>query len=195
MARNVEIKARVGDPAATRRLVEGAAAGPAETLAQADTFFCVDRGRLKLRELSGATAELIYYQRPDRSGPKESRFERVPVRDAPALRALLASALGECGQVSKRRLLYRVGRTRVHLDEVAGLGNFLELEVELEAGEPTGAGIEEARQLMSRFGVREDALVKEAYVDLLNGNAGSPGSGRVSPDGRPSELPGADPPS
>jgi predicted adenylyl cyclase CyaB len=175
MARNVEIKARVGDPAATRRLVEGAAAGPAETLAQTDTFFRVDRGRLKLRELSGATAELIYYQRPDRAGPKESRFERVPVRDAPALRALLASALGECGRVSKRRLLYRVGRTRVHLDEVAGLGHFLELEVELQAGEAAAAGAEEAQRLMSRFGVAEDALVKQAYVDLLNQEADPPG--------------------
>jgi predicted adenylyl cyclase CyaB len=175
MARNVEIKARLDDPAATRRLVESAAGRLPETLAQTDTFFRVDHGRLKLRELSGATAELIYYERADLTGPKESRFERTAVPDAPALRDLLASALGVCGRVSKRRLLYRVGRTRVHLDEVAGLGDFLELEVELETGENAGAGAEEARRLMSRFGIPEDALVKEAYVDLLNQAAGSAG--------------------
>ena len=171
MARNVEIKARVADPPATRRLVERIAGRPPETLVQTDTFFRVERGRLKLRELSGASAELIYYQRPDRAGPKESRFERTVVPDAPALRELLASALGVCGRVSKRRLLYRVGRTRVHLDEVEGLGDFLELEVELEQGEPAGAGVAEARRLMSRFGIAEDALVPEAYVDLLNREA------------------------
>jgi adenylate cyclase class IV len=175
MARNVEIKARTGDPAATRRLVEGAADGPPEALAQTDTFFRVGRGRLKLREPAGAPAELIYYERADRAGPKESRFERVAVPDAPALQALLASALGVCGQVQKRRLVYRVGRTRVHLDQVAGLGDFLELEVELGPHETAEAGVGEARRLMRRFGIGEDALVPEAYVDLLNREAGPAG--------------------
>jgi len=175
MARNVEIKARVGDPTATRRLVEGAADGPPASLTQTDTFFRVGHGRLKLREPSGAEAELISYERPDLAGPKESRFERVAVPDAPALRALLASALGECGQVIKRRLVYRVGRTRVHLDQVSGLGNFLELEVELEPGEPAEAGAREARRLMRGFGIGEEALVSEAYVDLLNRRAGPAG--------------------
>jgi len=167
MARNVEIKARLADPAATQRLVEGAAGGPRATLAQTDTFFRVGRGRLKLREPAGAEAELIYYERPDQAGPKESRFERVAVPDGPALRALLATALGVCGQVIKRRLVYRVGRTRVHLDQVSGLGDFLELEVEMEPDEPAEAGAAEAERLMRRFGIGEEALVPQAYVDLL----------------------------
>ncbi len=171
MARNVEIKARVGDPAALRRLVEGAADGRPEPLTQTDTFFRVGRGRLKLREASGAQAELIYYERADRAGPKESRFEVVAAPHAPALRALLAAALGEAGQVMKRRLVYHVGRTRVHLDDVRGLGHFLELEVELRPDEPAEAGAEEARRLMRRFGIAEGALVPEAYVDLLNREA------------------------
>ena len=168
MARNVEIKARLSDPAATRRLVERAAGGPPRTLVQADTFFRVERGRLKLREMPGGASELIYYERDDRSGPKESRFTRVAVPDAPALRSLLASALGERGRVEKLRLLYRVGRTRIHLDRVAGLGDFLELEVELGPDETVEAGAEEARSLMARLGVGVDALVPEAYVDLLD---------------------------
>jgi adenylate cyclase class IV len=175
MARNVEIKARLGDPVATRCLVELAADGPPEALEQTDTFFRVGRGRLKLREASGRGSELIYYERQDRTGPRESRFERCAVPDAPALRSLLASALGVSGQVDKRRLLYHLGRTRVHLDEVVGLGSFLELEVELAPDEPAEAGAEEAHRLMRRFGIGEDALVPEAYVDLLNRGAGSAG--------------------
>ena len=176
MARNVEIKARITDLAAMGRLVAGAADGPPESLAQTDTFFQVGSGRLKLREATGARAELIYYRRPDLPGPAESRYETVAVADAGALRDLLASALGTCGRVSKRRLVYRVGRTRVHLDEVAGLGDFLELEVELETDQPIAAGVEEAQRLMSRFGIPEDALVPEAYVDLLNRDAGPAGT-------------------
>jgi len=173
MARNVEIKARLTDAAATRRLVE-AAAGPPETLSQTDTFFRVERGRLKLREIAGGAAELIFYERGDRTGPKESRFERVAVSDAPALRSLLAAALGERGRVSKRRLVYRVGRTRVHLDQVEGLGDFLELEVELAPDEAVEAGAADARRLMAEFGIGEDALVARAYVDLL-GDPALPG--------------------
>ncbi len=172
MARNVEIKARLTDPAATRRLVEAAADGPPEALAQTDTFFRVASGRLKLRERSGGQAELIHYQRSDRAGPRESRFERIAVPDATALRSLLASALGVCGEVSKHRLVYHIGRTRIHLDEVRGLGDFLELEVELEPGEPLDAGVDETRRLMARFGIAEEALVAEAYADLLNREAG-----------------------
>ena len=167
MARNVEIKARVADPETTRRLVAAAADGPPTALAQTDTFFDVARGRLKLREVAGAGAELIWYERPDTPDPAVSAFTPLPVADAPALRELLAAALGRRGQVVKRRLVYLVGRTRVHLDEVDGLGTFLELEVQLAAGEPAEAGVAEARALMERLGIDGASLVAEAYVDLL----------------------------
>jgi len=169
VARNVEIKARVGDPEALRRRVEAAAGASPDILEQTDTFFRAARGRLKLRQAAGAGGELIYYERADEGGPKESRFERVAVADPPALRSLLASALGVRGEVRKRRLVYRIGRTRIHLDRVAGLGEFLELEVEMAPDESPAAGVAEARGLMARFGIEESALVPQAYVDLLTG--------------------------
>jgi predicted adenylyl cyclase CyaB len=176
--RNVEIKARVADMAATRRLVAASADGPPESLDQTDTFFRVARGRLKLREISGAAAELIYYERPDTPEPAVSAYLTAGVRDAAALRTLLTSALGQRGEITKRRLVYRIGRTRLHLDEVAGLGAFLELEVELAPGEPVESGVAEAQRLMSRLGVGDDALVAEAYVDLLERRRAS-GTGSV----------------
>ena len=167
MPRNVEIKARLADLAATRRLVAGAADRGPEVLAQTDTFFRVPGGRLKLREFSDRPAELIHYRRPDTPGPSESQWTKVTVPDAAALRELLAGALGVRGQVVKRRTLFLVGRTRVHLDEVRGLGDFLELEVVLADGETAAAGMGEAHRLLRLFGIRDDALVPEAYVDLL----------------------------
>ena len=89
------------------------------------------------------------------------------MRDAAALRDLLAAALGVAGRVVKRRLVYRVGRTRIHLDEVRDLGSFLELEVELAHGEPADLGVREAKRLMSMLKIGAEALVAEAYVDLL----------------------------
>jgi len=168
MARNVEIKARLRDLEATRRLVEAIADGPAQLVEQSDTFFRVEGGRLKLRERSGADAELIYYRRPDAPGPKESDYETIAVPHAAALRELLAAALGVAGRVVKRRLVYRAGRTRIHLDDVRDLGPFLELEVELTSGEPADLGVREAMHLMGALNIGEDALIAGAYVDLLH---------------------------
>jgi predicted adenylyl cyclase CyaB len=165
--RNVEIKARLDDPEAARRLVAEAAGGPPQVLEQTDTFFRVPAGRLKLRESGAGRAELIFYRRPDTPDPAESRFERAAVADGPAMRELLASALGSAGVVRKRRLLYRVGRTRVHLDEVERLGHFLELEVEMAPGETAEDGAREAERLMGRFRIPREALLAQAYVDLL----------------------------
>jgi predicted adenylyl cyclase CyaB len=167
MPRNVEIKARLRDLEATRRLVEAIADGPGQPVEQSDTFFRVAGARLKLRERSDDDAELIYYRRADAKGPKASEYGTAPVRDVAALRDLLGAALGVAGRVVKRRLVYHVGRTRVHLDEVRDLGSFLELEVELAEGEPADVGVREAKRLMGALQIEEEALIAEAYVDLL----------------------------
>ena len=167
MARNAEIKARLEDAGATHRLVAAVADRGPETLFQTDTFFQVETGRLKLREFLGSDAELIYYSRPDTPGPKESQYARTTVSNAPALRALLSKTLGVAGCVRKKRLVYWVGRTRIHLDEVRNLGNFLELEVVLKEQEPFEAGVSEAKHLMERLEIDAASLLPDAYVDLL----------------------------
>ena len=167
MARNVEIKARVHNMDRTRHLVAEAAERDPEELEQIDTFFQVDSGRLKLREFGDGTAELIYYNRPNQPGPKESSYERTPISHAPSMRDLLARELGVVGCVRKKRLVFWAGRTRVHLDEVEQLGNFLELEVVLNDEEPFDNGVREAEELMGLLGVDESALIPDAYIDLL----------------------------
>ncbi|KAM6424701.1 adenylate cyclase CyaB-like [Rhynochetos jubatus] len=132
-------------------------------------------GRLKLRRTPDGRGELIFYERPDAAGPRLSCFRITPTDDPDGLEAVLARALGVLGAVRKRRLLYLVGQTRVHLDSVEGLGDFLELEVVLAEGQSAEDGERVARGLMERLGVREDDLVAGAYLDLLlaEGQAGS----------------------
>lgn len=167
MARNVEIKARVTDPTA---LVARAAAvadhGPVEIF-QDDAFFGCERGRLKLRAFSPEEGELIFYQRPDQDGPKESFYVLTPTRAPDSLRQALSLAYGEVGRVRKRRTLFMRGRTRIHLDEVEGLGHFVELEVVLRQDEPAEVGRREAEVLMAQLGIERSELVDRAYVDLL----------------------------
>ena len=77
-------------------------------------------------------------------------------------------AYGQVGRVRKHRTLFLIGRTRVHLDNVEGLGYFIELEVVLEQGEPSDVGVEEAHKLMARLGIEPSQLIEDAYVDLLS---------------------------
>ena len=167
MARNVEIKARVADrDALVRRAAAIATEGPVE-IVQHDTFFRCDNGRLKLREFSDGRGELIFYRRADARGPKESFYVRSPTSSPDSLRESLTLAYGICGRVRKRRTLYLAGRTRIHVDRVEGLGDFVELEVVLAANESVDDGMREAYHLIAKLGIDVAALVEGAYVDLL----------------------------
>ncbi len=169
---NVEIKARVHDPELVRKRAGEIADTPGELLAQEDTFFVVPRGRLKLRRLDPAHGELIYYEREDVSGPKPSQYLVYRTPDPEGLRAVLAACLPPGGVVRKQRWLFMVGDTRIHLDEVEGLGSFLELEVVMQPGQSAEDGTAVAEDLMRKLGIRRTDLVEGAYVDLLGKTTG-----------------------
>ncbi|HEX4883034.1 MAG TPA: class IV adenylate cyclase [Casimicrobiaceae bacterium] len=167
MPRNVEFKARIDSVEA---LVPRAAAiadrGPI-AIEQDDTFFACANGRLKLRTFANGEGELIFYRRADDAGPRTSFYVRSPATDPGSLRECLALAHGATGRVQKHRTLFLVGRTRVHLDRVRELGDFVEIEVVLDADEPSEAGVAEAHRLMAQLGVDAADLLEGAYVDLL----------------------------
>lgn len=110
--------------------------------------------------------QLIYYSRPNDSGPKVSDYWISDTNSPAAMRETLARALGVIGRVRKRRRLYLVDRTRIHLDNVEGLGSFVELEVVLAEDESPLQGTEIAQQIMKSLGIGESQLVQGAYVDL-----------------------------
>jgi adenylate cyclase class IV len=169
VASNIEIKARLSPERIG--LVRSAALTRSslapEVLYQTDTFYRVPSGRLKLREFEDGTAELIAYERPDRAGPKQSSYVRYPCADPKSLNETLARSLGIRGLVEKRREVIHVGQTRVHLDEVSGLGSFLELEVVLGPHQSPEEGEVIAAELMDVFGVASESLIEGAYIDLL----------------------------
>lgn len=167
MPRNIEIKARIARvDTLLPKVAAIASQGPVE-IAQDDTFFRCESGRLKLRTLSPSSGQLIFYRRADRQGPKESFYHVTPTNEPDSLRETLSLACGQIGRVRKTRTLFLVGRTRVHLDLVEGLGHFLELEVVLEDDELLDAGIQEAHDIMAHLGVEPSQLIEGAYMDLL----------------------------
>lgn len=174
MARNIEIKARVADAEQLRkRAAQIADAGPTP-IYQDDTFFACDKGRLKLRDFGDGHGELIFYRRADLSGPKTSFYVRSPTASPDTLREALSLAHGMTGRVIKQRILYLQGQTRIHLDEVRGLGHFMELEVVLTETQSEDEGMRIAEALMQQLAITQDMLVEGAYVDLLRAREADP---------------------
>lgn len=171
MALNVEIKASVTDWRALRAQVAALSDAAGECIVQEDTFFYTPRGRLKLRLLAEDHGQLVYYERADAAGPKASQYTISTTSEPATLRDVLAQALGVRGVVSKRRWLYMIGQTRVHLDRVAGLGDFLEFEVVLQPGQSVEAGQAIAEDLMAQLGISPQQLITGAYMDLLEAQA------------------------
>lgn len=167
MPSNIEIKARVAGMAALESRTKQIADGPAVELNQEDVFFPCASGRLKLRTLAADRGELICYDRPDTDAPKQSTYDIFRTSDPHQLKSVLLQALGSTIIVKKRRLLYMVGQTRVHLDWVEGLGTFMELEVVLRPGQSADEGRAVARGLMTQLCINESDLISCAYADLL----------------------------
>jgi adenylate cyclase class IV len=180
MPRNIEIKARLRSIEALLPRASALAGSDAERIEQDDSFFTLQagRGRLKLRQFADGSAELIHYHRDDSADAKASDYVRVPVPDAAALREALARACGLLGRVRKTRWLLLVGQTRVHLDRVEGLGDFMELEVVLRDTQSDAEGTAIAEALMHELGLAAAERLAGAYLDLLAASTGGSAAAR-----------------
>ena len=167
MPRNIEIKVRIDSIQAVLPRARALTGSEPELILQDDTFFNVPLGRLKLREFADGSAELIHYHRPDHGDTRASDYVRVPVPDPAALRDALARACNIARRVRKQRWLLMAGATRIHLDRVEGLGDFMELEVVLADGQTDAQGSVVAEALMQALGLADAKRIAGAYLDLL----------------------------
>ncbi len=135
---------------------------------QKDTYFQVPVGRLKLRQ-GNIENSLIYYNRPNQEGPKQSDFSLSKVTDGKATEQLLEKALGIKVIVEKFRKIFFINNVKFHLDEVPGLGNF----VEIEAGNihDPAKTIDQLREqcayYMKAFEISEKDLILHSYSDMI----------------------------
>jgi predicted adenylyl cyclase CyaB len=165
--RNLEIKAVDPDPSATLQAALDLGAEDHGVLHQRDTYFHAVTGRLKLREAPPRTPELIAYARAELAGPKVSHYRVVAVADHLALIDALTDSLGVRCVVEKTRRLLRWRNVRIHLDRVAGLGEFVELEA--VATSPGGLEVQRdrVRELCAALGIADERLVARGYADLV----------------------------
>ncbi len=164
---NVELKARDPDPETTAARCLSLGARDRGVLEQRDTYFTARCGRLKLREQAGAASELIAYRRDDDAQASESSYVRAPVPAGDELAEALDTALGTVVVVVKRRRLLTWQGVRIHLDEVQGLGAFVELEAVLPEAGDLATAREKVARLRAELEIPEEALVSVGYSDLL----------------------------
>jgi homotetrameric cytidine deaminase len=164
--RNVELKARDLDPEATLAAALAHGASDEGELVQRDTYFAAPEGRLKLRE-EGDRATLIAYARADEAAARLSAYHLVDVPDPQAMAAALDAALGRTVVVSKRRRLLLWRDVRIHLDDVEGLGRWVELEAVAPPGSDLSAEHAKVAELREVLGIRDDRIVSRGYAAML----------------------------
>lgn len=172
-SRNIELKARLASLDDARIVCRELAEFSAKER-QVDTYFQCRHGRLKLRErrveahsADASDDQLVWYLRPDDEAVRASDYLLLPVKDAAALKAVLAAALGVMVVVEKRREIFLYRNVRIHLDRVERLGDFLEFEAVLGPGDDDAANAELVRELAARFALSPSMLIEGSYSDLL----------------------------
>ncbi len=165
---NIEIKAKCFHPEKVEAFLLGEGARYVGLDHQKDSYFNVPEGRLKLRQ-GNIEQSLIFYNRPDQEGPKQSDFCLSKVTDGTAMEEVLSKALGVKVVVAKKRKIFFIDNVKFHLDEVPGLGSF----VEIEAGNLTDPSktVEDLKKqcdfYMEAFMVSEKELIHHSYSDML----------------------------
>jgi len=165
--RNLELKAVNRAPQRSLEVCEGLGAEDQGELVQTDTYFGVPQGRLKLREERGTRAHLIAYERPNLPGQRESRYRLVEVDDPVGLREALSTVLGVSVVARKTRRLFVFQGIRIHLDQVEGLGEFIEFEAVMSGDDGPGHFEPLLTNLRRSFDIREEDLLRGSYSDLL----------------------------
>ena len=165
MPTNLELKATFQNLKSAEKIARAIGAKRRGVLRQTDTYFKVARGRLKLREMNGARAELIYYVRRDARSKRYSRYEVIPIRDATSVKRLCRILFGQRTVIKKTRILYLYKNARIHIDRVGRLGSYLEFEVIVEKGKKQAQWL--MSQLMKDFGISKRSIRAGSYSDLL----------------------------
>ncbi|XP_035720069.1 uncharacterized protein LOC118440729 [Vespa mandarinia] len=168
--RNIEIKTKISDSTTLINKLEKITESKWIVIEQYDTFFNTKTGRLKLRQFEDKTGEIIYYERPNVTGPKLSNYKKIKMNAETCenLRDILTISNGTLGVVKKTRRLFMIDQTRIHIDDVHGLGSFLELEVALNDDQDVSYGEKITQDIMKKLDIEPEHLISEAYIDLLN---------------------------
>lgn len=152
--------------------VEQLGGEPFYQLKHKDTYFRADRGRLKLREINGdlgAWTELIGYRRENVPGSRWSDYHRIELEpdEAVAVKRALELTCGILTIIDKLRWVSTWSRSRIHLDAVAQLGSFVEVETVAGSEDDDADILTEHKTVHEALALGRFQAVASSYSDLL----------------------------
>jgi len=168
-----EIKCRISDPKQKHALLMEQGADYRGKDHQIDTYFKVDIGRLKLRE-GEIENTLIRYHREEVKAIKQSKviFQPLAQESVHGLKDILSDAYGQWKIVNKQRQIYFIDNVKFHIDEVEGLGAFMEIEAIDEDGNRSSAVLEsQCTQFVTLLGLDTTQLIDKSYSDMVPENS------------------------
>lgn len=164
---NIEIKAVIEVPDKIRKILQQEQARFIGVDFQTDIYFNVSNGRLKLRRGNIENA-LIYYNRSNEPGPKPSRIIVQELSSGNHLLDILTQSNGILAEVKKKREIYFINNVNIHLDNIEGLGNFVEIEA-FSHGKKQNESIlkEQCSYYVNLFGIGKEDMVSASYSDII----------------------------
>ena len=164
---NLELKAHCHDISLACCLAEKKGGVRQWSRLQIDTYFKVDHGKLKIRQVGNRHAELIAYNRPSTAAAKISHYDIYEIADPEHFKNLLSLALEQTVVVKKQRDLYLWKNVRIHIDKVENLGNFFEFEAVIDSENNKIASQERIDELILHFGIQQNDMINVGYYELL----------------------------
>jgi len=182
---NIEIKAKTADQDYIRKILKSQNADFKGVDHQIDTYFKVSSGRLKLRE-GNIENYLIYYERDNKSGPKQSNVNLYKCEQESSLKDILGKSLGVLAIVDKKREIYWIDNVKnseflstpktmgfsgvkFHLDNVKNLGTFVEIEaIDYKGNIGKEKLLNQCNYYMDLFKISKKDLISVSYSDLLS---------------------------
>jgi adenylate cyclase, class 2 len=134
---------------------------------QIDTYFQVPNGRMKLRE-GNIENYLIHYVRSNDASAKLSEVLLYKSQPESELKAILTKALGVKVVVKKERKIFFIQNVKFHLDEVEGLGTFVEIEAIDTDGTHTIHDLQrQCTHFQALLGIETQNMVAISYSDMM----------------------------
>ncbi|WP_138099956.1 class IV adenylate cyclase [Streptococcus australis] len=168
MSSNIEFKAKLNNRNLAKNIIIKYSQANPEILKQRDIFYNFKLGRLKMRTINNSESELIFYIRQNIAGRKVSKYKRIKVKNPRLVDSMLSTLLGKIGEVKKSRTLYLKENIRFHLDEVAGLGNFIEVEYILPKDETRQSAEKKVDDIIKMLKIKKKDFIDISYMDMIN---------------------------
>jgi predicted adenylyl cyclase CyaB len=164
---NIEIKAKAKNTNYIRKFLLNHNADFKGTDHQIDTYFNVSQGRLKLRQ-GDIENNLIYYDRENKKGPKQSNVILYNSNPKSSLKNILERSLGILTIVNKVREIYFIDNVKFHIDKVKSLGEFVEIEaIDLTGDTGKEKLLKQCNEYLNLFKINPSDLISNSYSDLL----------------------------